>query len=447
MYLLRNWVESAKSATRPVIPFDPKSIPNVLSSGAQQVEKFRRRNVRRNLLKELKKEIRSSRVLRADRGARDRLFRQIKDQLYDWEFFGAVDSFANTGSSAALDRVRSHLDVKLSTGEVGAPHDVVIDEVLSILESRLGRAQRTPEAAVDIQAGREREQLTRVTENTEEILEELHQQAQARRNRPGPAMELDSEIPFGYDLRRGAAGYAPIVGAIAGFVVTGLVLLFDLASRHAAGQSAWTVALLGRASALLVLGLIACLFAAFSLAAIGAETRLTPNLTAATLYVGMCTAIGIVAIIAAFEVLATIYLPDTHDLFAWATGGVAVAGSVLVAFVFGDAWRTPDLSEDHWLYGSARSARWAIGAVIAGVSILGCAMALYSSNVRIGTGNNGLHLIIGAGIFLALLSGVAGIFRSMHRDDGEGREIKKYEAIIVVGLMNVYLAVFLLLMP
>jgi hypothetical protein len=414
------------------IPFDPRSIPSLLSGGAQYAERFRRRNVRRNLLKELKKELRSSSALRADRSARDNLYRQIKYQLYDWEFFGAVDNFANTGSSDALKLVREHLDTKLSTGEVGASHDAVIDEVVSILERRLGSAQRTPEAAVDIQANREREQLIQVAKTTEEILDEI---------------EMSREIPFGYDLRLGAAGYAPIVGAIAGFVVTGLVLLFDLASRHAASQTPRTEALLGRASALLVLGLIACLLAAFALAAIGAETRLTPNLTAAILYVGMCTAIGIVAIIAAFEVLATIYLPETHDLFAWATGGVAVAGSVLVAFVLGDAWRTPCLPKDHWLFGSDNSARWALRTAGAGVAVVGCAITLYFSDVRIAAGNNGLHLIVGTGIMLALLSGVAGIIRAMHRDDGAGREIKKPEAVAVIGVMNLYLAVFLLLMP
>lgn len=414
------------------ISFDPRSIPSLLSGSAQQAEKFRRRNVRRNLLKELKKELRSSSALQAHRSTRDNLYRQIKYQLYDWEFFGAVDKFANTGSSAALDLVREHLDAKLTTGEVGASHDAVIDEVVSILERRLGSAQRTPEAAVDIQANREREQLIQVAKNTEEILDEI---------------ETRREIPFGYDLRLGAAGYAPIVGAIAGFVVTGLVLLFDLASRHAASQTPRTEALLGRASALLVLGLIACLLAAFALAAIGAETLLTPNLTAAILYVGMCTAIGIVAIIAAFEVLATIYLPETHDLFAWATGGVAVAGSVLVAFVLGDAWRTPSLPKDHWLFGSDNSARWALWTAGAGVVVLGFAISLYFSDVRLAAGNNGLHLIVGAGIMLALLSGVAGIIRAMHRNDGKGREIRKLEAITVIGVMNLYLAVFLLLMP
>lgn len=428
------------------VPVDPKAGSSLLSTAAQQVRKFRRRKVHRNLLKELKKGLRDSRVLRAGRKERDGLYRQIEEQLSDWEFLGALDSFAKTGSSVALEKVRKHLDLRLRTEDVGAPHDAVVAEVISILERRLGRAQKTPEEAVDIQANREREQMDQVAKNTEQILgglERLHAQTS-----PSAAATVpEREMTFGYDLRKGASGYAPIVGTVAGFVVTGLVLLFDLASRHAVGHSARSEALLGRASALLVLGLIACLLSAFALAAIGAETRLTPNLTAAMLYVGMCTTIGIVAIIAAFEVLSAIYLPETRGLFAWATGGAAITGSVLVAFVLGDAWRTPGLPSDHWLSGSGKSTRWAVGAGLIGVAVLGGAMALYSNDARIGTGNHRLHQIVGAGIVLALLGGVAGILRSIHREDGEGKEVKKPEAIAVLTVMNAYLAMFLLLMP
>lgn len=74
-------------------------------------------------------------------------------------------------------------------------------------------------------------------------------------------------------------------------------------------------------------------------------------------------------------------------------------------------------------------------------------MVLYFNDVRIEAGNDSLHLIIGVGIALALLAGVTGIFRTRHRADGEGGEIRKPEVIVVIGLMNIYLAVFLLLMP
>lgn len=264
---------------------------------------------------------------------------------------------------------------------------------------------------------------------------------------PGRGRDDKFEMVFGYDLRRGAAGYAPIVGTIAGFVVTGVVLVFTIVSHSKPGQPVPHAALLGRSSALLVLGLIGCLLSAFALAAIGAERKLTPNLTAATLYVGICTAIGIVAILGAFEVLAAIYLPGIRDLFAWVTGGVAIGGSVLVSLVLGDAWTTPGLPRKHWLYGQARSAFWASIAAGTGMVLLGAAIALYFDHVRVGTSDESLHVVIGAGIFLVFVFGVGSMFRTMHSQSGQGRAIRRSEALVALGVMNAYLAVFLLLMP
>lgn len=131
-----------------------------------------------------------------------------------------------------------------------------------------------------------------------------------RRARPVTTGNMQEAPPerLGYDLRRGASAYAPIIGAISGFVVPAVVLIFEIASSS---DSTAHSAALGRSSALLVLGLIACLLSAFALAAIGAEGRLTANLTAATLYAGAATVIGVVAIIAAFEVLSEAFLPAT----------------------------------------------------------------------------------------------------------------------------------------
>jgi hypothetical protein len=253
--------------------------------------------------------------------------------------------------------------------------------------------------------------------------------------------------PFGYDLRRGAAAYAPIVGTVGGFVVTGVVLVFGIASHHKAGQPVEHAAMLGRATALLVLGLIACLLAAFALAAIGAERRLTPNLTAAALYAGVCTAIGIVAILGAFEVLAKIYLAQTLDLFALITGGTAVAAVVLVALVLGDAWTTEGLPRNHWLSTQSKAAWWATAAAGTGALFLGAVMLLYFDEVRIRVGDHGLHWVIGAGIIVALLSALGAMFRSMHARDGKGRSIRKDEALAALVVMNGYLAIFLLIMP
>lgn len=267
-----------------------------------------------------------------------------------------------------------------------------------------------------------------------------------RRHEEAPANSLDRR--FGYDLRKGAAGYAPIVGTIGGFVVTGVVLVFDIASDHKNGEHVEHASMLGRATALLVLGLIACLLAAFALAAIGAERGLTPNLTAATLYVGVTTVIGVVAIIGAFEVLSSIYLRNTRSLFALITACTAIGGSVLVTLVLGDAWSAQDLPRSHWLGTQAKAARWASLLAVGGAALLGAVTALYFFGLRLKPDTHTLHVIIGTGIVLAFLSGIASMLRTMHAPDGGGKRwIRRYEAIGTLVILNLYLALFLLVMP
>ncbi|MGN6664642.1 MAG: hypothetical protein ACTHK6_10630 [Solirubrobacterales bacterium] len=134
----------------------------------KQAAKLRRRDLLRNLLRALKKELRISKVLDADRAARDGLFHQVKDQLYDWEARGALDRFASFGDAAALDQFREQLDDKLDTEGLGADHDTVVAEVVLILERNLGRAQTSPEGAADAQAALTRQHNAKVGEEIKE---------------------------------------------------------------------------------------------------------------------------------------------------------------------------------------------------------------------------------------------------------------------------------------
>ena len=114
----------------------------------------------------------------------------------------------------------------------------------------------------------------------------------------------DSQDSFGYDVRKGSAAYASILGNMGAFVVTAVVLVFTIASSHEPKGSRGSI---GFAAALLVLALFSCLLGAFTFAAISAERKLTANLPAAALHAGVATAVGVVAVLAAFEVLASIY--------------------------------------------------------------------------------------------------------------------------------------------
>lgn len=248
--------------------------------------------------------------------------------------------------------------------------------------------------------------------------------------------------PLGYDIRRGAAAYAPIIGAISGFVVPTVVLIFEIASDP--GNAADDVAL-GRSTALLVLGLIACMLGAFAFAAIGGERRLTANLNAAALCAGAASVIGIVAIIAAFEALSQAFLPATNDLFVWITTGTAIGGTVFVAMTLGDAWVSAP--NGHWLSKRSVGYRWTSFVSGLAAAILLGDTVLYFAEVRVSITETEMHWLVGGGIALALLGGLGSLFRAMHGpSDGEWA-LGKWEAFVVLGALVSYLAALILVMP
>lgn len=249
--------------------------------------------------------------------------------------------------------------------------------------------------------------------------------------------EAGEEASVGYDVRAGAAAYAPIIGTIGSFVVTAVVLVFEIVSSHNGDYPN----LLGRAASLLVLGLIGCLLGAFALAAIGAEQKLTPELPAASLYAGAATAIGVVAIMAAFEVLAAIYLPETKSLFALLAVGTSVGAVVMVALALGDAWIvSPD---HHWLGTRQRGYRW--GTITSGLATFGVVVGafLYFLHCRVAVGPGATHWFVGVGIFAALVAGLGSMFRTMQPLG----PLAKTEALFVLGSLTGYLIAVLVSMP
>ncbi len=212
-----------------------------------------------------------------------------------------------------------------------------------------------------------------------------------------------------YDVRAGAAGYAPIIGTIGGFVVTAVVLVFGIIASHSGHVE--HVALFEHASSFLVLGLIGSLLGALAFAAIGAEQLLTADLPAASLYAGVTTAIGAEAILAAFDALATAYLPKTASLFALITAGTGIAAAVLVALVLGDAWVCSP--PNHWLGTPEKAYRQGSVASILVVSPILAAGAMYLFAPEVLQTSGSLHVVIGAGIILAVFFGLASMFRTM----------------------------------
>jgi MFS family permease len=235
------------------------------------------------------------------------------------------------------------------------------------------------------------------------------------------------------------------VGTVGGFVVPAVVLVFEIASSHPLVHGGHPEHLLGRATALLVLGLIACLLGAFAFAAIGAERKTTPSLVAAVLYAGVGTAIGVVAIMAAFEALSTLYLHEAQDLFAAITLGAALAGVFLVALVLSDAWSATPAPQ--WLKMRSDCNRWARRSSFAAGLPVAAAGALYFLRARIAAEGAALHVIIVAGIVLSLTATLASMFRTVRDDDGKDRPLKQWEVVVAMALLTTYLVALILLMP
>jgi hypothetical protein len=267
--------------------------------------------------------------------------------------------------------------------------------------------------------------------------------ADAPENRLRSMVEQDESPQRGaYDLRKGAAAHSSIVGSVGGFVVTAVVLVFTIA--HDDAQA--TPARMALVAGLLVLALIGCLLGAFSLAAISGETTLTPNLPAAGMYVGTGIVISIVAILAAFEGLAAIYLPQSKILFAGISAAGAIAGLILNGLGVVDAWANhPGAVE--WIRSRSHANTWGVRLGLIAAVPVALAFALYAADVRIEWSTAATNYLVGVGILAVTGASLLGTVRTVHADDGRSRGIRREEAIGIQLVASVYLAILLVSLP
>jgi hypothetical protein len=261
--------------------------------------------------------------------------------------------------------------------------------------------------------------------------------------------DLRERPPFGYDIRAGAAVYAVILGSVGGFVVPSIVLLFTQIPDTPRARS-----LLPLAVGLLAVALIACLLGAFGLAAIGAERQLTANLAASGFFAGAGAAVGILAMLASFEVLAAIYLPSARSLFITVVAAACLASTMFVAFSGGDAWlaettesEDPEWRATQWLATQERADWWAMRLTAGAWAIIGIAGAARLIGLSLALGTTGVHLFVGGALLLTTSAGIASVLRTHHPAHGKHTGTKDVEAFAAVGLVAVYCALLIECLP
>jgi hypothetical protein len=281
----------------------------------------------------------------------------------------------------------------------------------------------------------------------------------------------DSNHRGHYDIRNGAASYAPIVGAFGALAVPAIILLFGL-PRHPHAPTLITLA-----AGLLIVSMIASLIGSIGLAAIGAETKTTANIPASVMFVGVSVVVSAVNILAAFEVLAAIYLPLSRNLFAIIAGAGGAIGVFFLGFAIGDSWHTTPgkhpsavrteggpQAESHGLWIRLWSNLWVPGDKpwltshkqaqrlsdiigLAGVVPILLGIILRLGSVTVFPKLEAVNWIVGAGLALAVVGAMWGNYRTIHPTDEPETELRPWEAYGSIFSVSLYTLILLIFMP
>ncbi|MFJ4848272.1 MULTISPECIES: hypothetical protein [unclassified Streptomyces] len=253
-----------------------------------------------------------------------------------------------------------------------------------------------------------------------------------------------------YDLRRGAASYAPIVGAFGALSLPTVTVLFT--AERPPGQDT----LIAMACGLLVVAMIASLTGSIALAAIGAERDHTANLPAAVMYAAVPVVISLLSILASFQALAAVYLPHEKTLFAVTTGVGGLAGTYFTSFAIGDSWqagpRDPAVRQgwrpSQWIKGKDDAYRKANRVAITSAVPAAAGIVLYALGLHFRIGSTGVNWLVACSLVLAVAGTFLGVQRTTHAmEDSAQRGVRSWEAYLTSATMGVYTLAVLVCLP
>jgi hypothetical protein len=254
-----------------------------------------------------------------------------------------------------------------------------------------------------------------------------------------------------YDVRKGAAGYAPIIGTFGALAVPAIIVLFTVPHQPNAHRAPY----IALAAGLLIVGMIGSLTGSLGMAGIAAEEDNTANLPPAIMLMGIPVLISLVTILAAFEVLAAFYLPDSKSLFAIITGVTGLLGSFFIAYTIGDSWHSGptdpydrDLWLPHqWIKSHKDAYAWADKVAIAGALPVAVGIILRSSGIHVAPSTITVDWLVGAGLAIIVMGFFLGVRRTGHPPDGYQRGVRKPEAFAITIIPSLYILALLIFLP
>lgn len=253
-----------------------------------------------------------------------------------------------------------------------------------------------------------------------------------------------------YDIRKGAAAYAPIIGAFGALAVPAITVLFTTSkSGHET--------LITLAAGLLVVAMLGSLASSIALAAVGAEQDETANLPAAVMFIAVSVVISMISVLAAFEVLAAIYLPASKTLFAVMTGVGGLIGAYFTSFAVGDCWRAGPSDQaakaawintnEPWIQTQEQGYREAMR--LAGISSLPAAagIILRLFEVKLTPTPANVNALISVGLAVAILGTFWGVQRTAHAIDENQKALRWQEAYATSCTASMFTLAVLVFLP
>jgi hypothetical protein len=255
-----------------------------------------------------------------------------------------------------------------------------------------------------------------------------------------------------YNVRAGAAGYAPIVGTYGALSVTAIVVVFTVPTSRSTNGGV----LLILATGLLVVGMIGSLLGAIGLAAISAEAVPTANLAGAVMYISVPVSVSLAALLGAFEVLAALYEPSSTQLFAMIVAAGGLFGVFFISFAIADsislgpvddqehaAW----LETKRWLRSREEANKWTLIVAATGAVPVLVSAGLRFSNATARPTPIETNVVVGIGIALTMIGTLASLVRTAHRSDNKQTELRMPEAFITTQVIGAYVLLLMIFLP
>lgn len=269
------------------------------------------------------------------------------------------------------------------------------------------------------------------------------------------AEEKHSQPEGRYDIRRGTAGYAPIVATFGALSVAAIVFLLTFPPHHLTRDAA-RIAL---AAGLLMVAVISSFASSIGFAAIGAELDQTANLVPATMFLAVPASISFLGLLAAFEILAATYLGGSYaTLFIVMVGAGGLLASLFTGLSVGDAWHSGATEENirkawfrkpHWEAIESRElgTKWANRVTAAGACPALLAMVLRPLGAGFTLTVSSANALVGLALGISLVAIVMGMLRTTHVPEDQQKGLRWQEAFGTTLVISSYALPLTLFLP